>query len=641
MSRLCALCLGCLLCVALSGASTAEVQVVKVISGQIRGAMADRVMSFKGIPYAAPPVGKLRWRAPQPAMAWAGIRDATAFGNDCAQTPDAGDPAASVTPFSEDCLYLNVWRPEDQSASPLPVLVWIHGGGYVTGGTSPPIYDGSALARQGMVVVSLNYRLGRLGFFMHPALSAEIDGRSGNFAYLDMIQALTWVRDNISAFGGNPNRVTIMGESAGGDAVAHLITSRRAEGLFRQAAILSGNGRDHLLGGLSARKAIAVGQAFAEANGIVGAGPDALVALRALPVQALINKLSLNGLITEREFFSKTYAMGPIVDGVVVRGSPGEVLVASGCATVPVLIGTTTNDVAAEKPPPDDPLSFFGPDRKIAANVYRPYGTNAPDALLSLIGADLTMHEPARFVAREVTKCGKPAWLYRFDYVAESLRGQLVAGAPHASELPYLFGTIDRSLNGKVTDSDRAMSALFRGAVARFVKSGDPNGGSLPNWPAFDLAASGLMTFGGASPAVFGPDPWKARLDLVATVQDTKLHGTPGDLKGTSWQWVGFTSAAEQLNLDQPNLYTLDFSTSDGVVVRADCNRGAAPVGSPSPGVLRIGAMAMTKAVCPSGSLSDRYVHYISQVITYKIRDGELRLNLASGSGSLHFKESP
>ena len=206
---------------------------VTIESGSLRGTEAAGVIAFKGIPFAAPPVGPLRWRAPQPAARWAGLRDASRYGHDCMQKPFPSDAAPLGTAPAEDCLYVNVWRPAGQARA-LPVLVWIYGGGFVNGGASPPTYAGTALARQGIMVVSFNYRLGRFGTFVHPQLTrADADhGMLANYGYMDQLAALRWVQRNIAAFGGDPANVTIVGESAGGMSVHALLTSPMATGLF-------------------------------------------------------------------------------------------------------------------------------------------------------------------------------------------------------------------------------------------------------------------------------------------------------------------------------------------------------------------------------------------------------------------------
>ena len=257
------------------GADAAFPDQVKVEGGAVKGAVADGVLSFKGIPFAAPPVGDLRWRPPQPVVPWTGVKEATAYGHDCAQKPVAIDAAPLGTEPSEDCLVLNVWRPAEKTSAALPVMVWIYGGGFVNGGSSPAVYDGSQFAKQGVVLVSFNYRIGRFGFFAHPALSAEHPGEPlGNYALMDQIAALKWVQKHIAGFGGNPKDVTVFGESAGGMSVHALLTSPAAKGLFHKAIIESGGGRSGLL---TMRKlhedqpnqpsAESVGVAFAKSNG--------------------------------------------------------------------------------------------------------------------------------------------------------------------------------------------------------------------------------------------------------------------------------------------------------------------------------------------------------------------------------------
>jgi len=208
---------------------------VKVDGGAVSGTAAAGVVSWKGVPYAAPPVSERRWRAPQPVEPWTGVRVATEHAHDCMQLPFPSDAAPLGTPPDEDCLYLNVWAPEKPAAPKLPVMVWIHGGGFVNGGSSPAVYDGSAFARRGVVFVSFNHRLGRFGFFAHPALTKETPaGPLGNYGYLDQIAALRWVQRNVAAFGGDPGNVTVFGESAGGGSVNTLVVSPRAQGLSRR-----------------------------------------------------------------------------------------------------------------------------------------------------------------------------------------------------------------------------------------------------------------------------------------------------------------------------------------------------------------------------------------------------------------------
>jgi para-nitrobenzyl esterase len=215
---------------------------VKTDAGPVTGVIADGVASYKGIPFAAPPVGDLRWKAPQPPKPWTTVLAADHYAADCMQKPFGGDAAPLGTPPAEDCLYLNVWTPAAKNSAPLPVMVWIYGGGFVNGGSSPAVYDGSAFARRGVVFVSMNYRLGRFGFFAHPALTAEAKAQSpgaplGNYGFLDQLAALQWVRRNAAAFGGDPRNVTIFGESAGGGSVNALMISPLARGMFHKAMV--------------------------------------------------------------------------------------------------------------------------------------------------------------------------------------------------------------------------------------------------------------------------------------------------------------------------------------------------------------------------------------------------------------------
>jgi para-nitrobenzyl esterase len=509
--------LSCLALVSLAPlAAPAAGPAVEIESGALAGASADGVASFRGIPYAAPPVGELRWRAPQPAPAWEGVREATAFGHDCMQVPEPADAAPPGTVPDEDCLVLNVWRPAEAAPEEkLPVLFWIHGGGYVNGGTSPAMYDGSALARRGLVVVSANYRLGRFGFFAHPALLAAAEGPVGNFGLMDQIAALRWVQRNVAAFGGDPGRVTLVGHSAGGDSVLHLLVSPETKGLFHGAVVLSGGGRAPILGGtrltggtLEQPSADQNGVEFANGAGIEGSDAAALAALRSLPAVRVADDLRMTSLLQR----PRSFQMGPVVDGSIVVAAPGERLRGGEWARVPVLIGTTRDDLPTTFPPSGvDPLSLFGPDAAKAKQAYDP--TLPALRLVLAIGVDLTMHEPARFVAKQVTSAGRPAWRLRFDYVAESMRGSL-DGAQHGGELPFLFETLDARYGDAVTERDHAAARAFAGYVANFVRTGDPNGPGLPAWPRVGAAPGDLMILTNDGP-VAQPDPWRERLDLV------------------------------------------------------------------------------------------------------------------------------
>jgi para-nitrobenzyl esterase len=534
-----------------SGISSAQAPAdptrVESASGPLQGTRDGDIVSFKGIPYAQPPVGDLRWRPPQPVEAWSEVRDATAFGPDCLQP--ASDSEVLATTPSEDCLYLNVWAPA--SADPgdgLPVLVWIHGGGYVGGGSSSPFYDGSAFAHEGLVVVSLNYRLGRLGFFAHPALLAEAgDPSIANLGYQDQLAALRWVQQNVAAFGGDPERVTVMGESAGGGSVVAMMTSPLADGLSRQAVVMSGGGRlplvtRQLTGGTEiAPSADQVDATFAAGLGITGDDAATMAALRALPGEQVAD-LDLGAVLATaltcvgREIAAAdTYDPGcrpplagtPSIDGVIVTDTPEAILTDAEARGIPVIIGTTAADLPEYFPPSiTDPYPFFGEDARAARDHYRlPFlaraalvfkGQSALKDLLPVvsIGADMTMHEPARFVARRMTALGAPAWLYRFTYTAQSTRPDAKKQA-HAGELPFLFGTLEARYPGAVAAEDARVSGAFTTYVANFVRNGDPNGNGLPTWPAFDPAEVDLLDFTLDDGPVFGRDPRARGIRLV------------------------------------------------------------------------------------------------------------------------------
>lgn len=292
-----------LLACALLGASAAAVAQnpqAKLDSGMIQGSVTDGVIAYKGIPFAAPPVGPLRWRAPQPVKPWAGVKQTTAYAPDCMQVVSPGGPMALGTTPAEDCLYANVWLPADKGAGRLPVLVWIYGGGLVVGGSSSAIYSGEHFARKGVMFVSFNYRVGRFGFFAHPALTAEnADGLLGNYGFMDEIAALKWVQRNAAAFGGDAGNVTVMGESAGGRSVHMLLGTSLANGLYQRVIIDSGGGRNPAPPSLSGSmpmgrpSAEETGLLFAKSVGIDGTDNEALAKLRALPAETIRGNLGM------------------------------------------------------------------------------------------------------------------------------------------------------------------------------------------------------------------------------------------------------------------------------------------------------------------------------------------------------------
>jgi para-nitrobenzyl esterase len=500
-------------------------------SGPVTGIVREGVASYKGIPYTVPLVDELRWAAPQPPTPWSEPLLAADFCADCMQVvaPDG----IQSTP-AEDCLCLNVWRPygEVMIDALLPVVVWIHGGGYVGGSSSVPWCDGSAFARKGIVVVSFNYRLGRFGFFAPSALLNNTEAPYANYGYLDQIGMLRWVQENIFAFGGDPARVTLMGESAGGASVIHLMTSPYVEdGLFQQAVILSGGGRKALLdrplqsagfGHLSATK---VDNLFAASAGVTGSSRQALDALKALPAAALVDDLDLEKL-AKRKLMGGPLVGVPATDGEIVVGQPEDHFLDGTAKLMPVIIGTTADDVPTHFPPNKlHPLSWFGPDESAAREAYG-FGEQrflGPTSLVELnldIGVDMTMHEPAHFIAGTMQDAGFASWVYRFTYTAESTRPGETAQI-HAGELPFLFDNLEARYGDAVTANDRATAAAFNSYIANFIVHGNPNSDGLPSWPAITPAGFDVINFTLDDGPVFGPDP-RPSVALVAAA--TKRH---------------------------------------------------------------------------------------------------------------------
>ncbi len=505
-------------CMTTAAAARIAAPHVRVDSGELQGAVQDEVAYFKGIPFAAPPVGRLRWRPPQPPQKWRGLRQATQFGADCMQVPLPSDAAPLGVKPAEDCLYLNVWRPAKiLPGHKLPVLVWIYGGGFVNGGSSPAVYDGGAFAKDGIVFVSFNYRVARFGFFAHPALTAEQPaGPLGNYGLMDQIAALKWVQRNIGGFGGDPRNVTICGESAGGISVHHLMTSRAARGLFAKAIVQSGTGRPGgalgmrpLSGG--ADSAEALGVAFAAKKGIQGDGPDALRKLRALPATEVAKDLNMATMGSD-----STYVGGPVIDGDIVTGDPGQLYAAGRGARVPLMVGATSADIGfvfMRSRSIDDLLAQFGPDAQKVRTAYHLRDDDDVMADAFRMGGDQMMVEPARYVARMLSARGQLVYEFRFSYVAESMRKQWL-GAPHASDIPFVFDTVAARYDTALTPRDEAAAKTIHKYWAAFVKTGKPEVAGLPHWPAYEANRDILMDFTNDGPVVWA-DPWKDRLDLV------------------------------------------------------------------------------------------------------------------------------
>lgn len=472
---------------------------VRVRTGILQGVLEPNsgVVSYKGIPYAKPPTGDLRWRPPVPAPAWGGVRNAQEFGHACLQPPSPPTNVyyGGMATTSEDCLTLNVWAPP--GAKRLPVMVWIHGGSLVGGSSSEPMYDGVKIARQGVVYVSINYRLGLLGYLAHPALSAESARHlSGNYGLLDQIEALRWVRDNIAVFGGDPKQVTIAGESAGGLSVIALLTSPKARGLFAKAIVESGYMPSYRAlhdGVFGLPSAEAAGKALGSAAGVSTAAE-----LRAADLVALFQAGLQTGWQPE-----------PVIDGVVLKRQFAETFARGEQAKVPILAGFNEGEIRS--------LLFLmpkAPDSQAAyeADVRLRFGAKAADFLAVYPGVDpkadvmASIRDglygfAAQYLVRQQAAAGQPAYLYFFRHSTPAERARDLA-AFHASELPYVFGQVGPSAvlgpnwpKPELTSTESKLSQALMGYWTSFVRSGAPTAPGNPPWPRFTAEQRGYLDF--------------------------------------------------------------------------------------------------------------------------------------------------
>jgi para-nitrobenzyl esterase len=403
-------------------------------------------------------------------------------------------------------------------------MVWIHGGAFMFGSGSSPEFSGNHFARQGVILVTLNYRLGRLGFFAFPALSNEHpEEPKGNYAYMDQIAALKWVQLNIAAFGGDPKNVTIFGESAGGVSVHSLLTIPSAQGLFQKAIIESGGGRDGVLTGRPIREdnsnrfypvsAETIGINFARKHGIKGTDADALARLRSLSVDEIVD----GGQETNGTNGTLIYP-GPILDGKLVVETAESAYKAGRHARVPLIIGSNSAEVPAgfvNANSKEELLSLFGSLREKAIAAYDPDGPADFARMLTMVNTDKVWAEPARFTARAFVAKGTPAYIYRFSYVSPSTQTRMRYGAAHASEIPYVFNNLGSRGGATVTPKDQEVARIMNTYWADFAKTGNPNGPGLPKWPLCDPSKNEIIEFQPDGTPVGKPDPQKARLDVI------------------------------------------------------------------------------------------------------------------------------
>lgn len=455
---------------------------VRIDSGALEGVKSKSSFSFKGIPYAAAPIGQGRWREPVAATPWLGVRPADRMGNACIQNLALSSaPGLNPGATGEDCLFLNIWTPSLRPASKLPVMVWIHGGGLVSGSSGVAGYDGESLAQRGVVLVSINYRMGALGFFSHPALDAELSSNVQNFGLMDQIAALQWVQKNITAFGGNPNNVTIFGQSAGAESVLALYASPLARGLFHKGIAQSAYG----IPGHTAAKARTVSVAVASAVGLAGARASA----------AQLRAVSAN------KFASLKGADLSLVPGFIIgdRALPLSILEtfqSKRQAALPLIIGSNSDEASVADlfgVSPAKVIEGLGKSKILVKALYPKVSDNEEmgrqvmrDALFTAFARRISYLHSQR----------APTWRYYFSYVQERLRNSQ-AGVPHSGEIIYVMDTANvcECLAAPFTNADTIMSKKLADSWVAFARQGSPQTQQLPSWPKDSANSDVLMEF--------------------------------------------------------------------------------------------------------------------------------------------------
>jgi para-nitrobenzyl esterase len=468
-------------------AALADITHARVTGGEVSGVVKDGISMFKGIPFAAPPVGEQRWKAPAPVKPWTGVRKADAFADACMQAPNS---QGNTAPVSEDCLYLNVWTPAKAANVRLPVIVWIHGGGYFGGSTSIPLYDGTGYAKKGVVLVSLAYRLGPYGFMATPELSRESGHGSGDYGILDLVAGLKWVQKNVAAFGGDPRNVTIFGHSAGSGAVSILAASPLSKGLFERVIAMSGASFTPLV---------------TAAQGGFGMSIPALKMAETTGSEFLA-KLGVKNIAEARKLSAQTIqaatgggmAFRPAADGYVLPTDVYTLYEQHRFNDTPVLLGHTSDETIAfgGRGGTVTPADFekqmhtqFGPQAEAMLGEY-PHATDAEAARATRhVRNDTSFGWNMWTWAREQSKQGKgKVYSYYYDHHAPTAEG-----SGHGSDVGYHFQT----LGGRGTPSkeDLALSDLISTYDVNFAKTGNPNGKGLPEWPAFTAQNEQVMVY--------------------------------------------------------------------------------------------------------------------------------------------------
>jgi para-nitrobenzyl esterase len=477
-----------------TAAPPATAPVIKTEQGKVQGLIVNDVVVFRGLPFAAPPVGDLRWRAPKPAAKWSEVKVAETFGANCAQ--------------AEDCLYLNVYQPLDAKPNAkLPVMVWIHGGAFIFGSGSG--YDGTQFAKQGVIVVTINYRLGRAGWFAHPALTQETPkGPLGNYGLLDQIAALQWVEDNIAKFGGDKDNVTAFGESAGAISINFLMLAPQARGLFDKAIAQSGFGRLAPLplrtDEASPQSGEQIGVRFAEKVGIKGSNAAAAKALRAL---------SFKDLNAAQGGVGSPDASLPLADGKYITGSALAGFAKGAQAPVPYLVGGNSDEASLTRRAMNAPeqLAAIKEGREAFLAAFDPDNTSNAERIMARLVTDLTISEPDRALARLHAQ-RSPTYVYHFSYTPLAQR-DTAFGLAHGGELSYVFNSPRGG--GSFDEEGKKIAQAANQYWAEFAKTGNPGSAGGPAWPKFDMADEALLEFAAGGVPIVHQHFHAQRLDIA------------------------------------------------------------------------------------------------------------------------------